>query len=356
MRKVKIVKIKFNKKKKKKRNFIKYPFLVYLILLLFIIPPLIAIYYLVRLILIKENIIIKIYSNKNYDPEIVIYKGEKIKKKKLISDYLSQVSENDSIKIKEAELLNKYFYLDEYVDDPKIKLNITTKLLEKFSEIKRKKVNKIGIVFITQNNCFGNSLITVNNAIFYCEAVGCKEVILIDHNLNRQWLFKNPVYIKEINIKVSLGSNADCNDDNIVCLQGGRWDPFYVEIARPEVRIQYLRDELLNNLPNVNTELDELYVHFRGGDAFRENNPPFEYAQPPLCFYEKIFNNNKYKKIYFLSMDRKNIVMDTLIKKYNYIIYNENSYDYDLSLLVHALILFLLLPLFLFQRLNLIII
>ena len=335
MRNVKIVKIRFKNKNKKKIGYIKYPILICLTTLICIIPPVITIYFLVRIMLIKENILRKIYVNKNYNPEIVIYKGEKIQKKKLISDYLSQISENDSVKIHETELLNQYFYLDEYVDDPQIKLNITNKLLEKFSEIKGKKVNKIETVFVTQNNNFGNTIVTVNNAIFYCEAVGCKEVILIAHNLNRQWLFKNPVYIKEINIKVSLGSNADCNADNIICFQGGRWDPFYVEKIRPEIRIQYLRDELLNNLPKVITEPDELYVHFRGGDAFRQN-PPFEYAQPPLCFYEKIFNNNKYKKIYFLSADRKNIVMDTLIKKYNYIIYNEKNYDYDLSLLIHG--------------------
>ena len=148
---VKIVQNRFKYKKKRKINFIKYPILICLTTLICIIPPVIAIYFLVTIMLIKENVIRKINTNKNYDPEIVIYKGEKIRKKKLISDYLSQISENDSVKIHETQLLNKYFYLDEYVDDPQIKLNITNKVLEKFSEIKKKKVNKIDTVFITQS-------------------------------------------------------------------------------------------------------------------------------------------------------------------------------------------------------------
>ena len=207
--------------------------------------------------------------------------------------------------------------------------------MEMFSKMKGKQTDKIDTIFIKQNNRFGNSVITVNNAIFYCEAIECNKVILNEHNLNRQWLFKDPVYIKEINITVMLGSNANCDDNNIICLQGGNWDPFYVEIAKPEVRMKYLRDEIVKNLPNVNTEPDDLYIHLRGEDAFR-TNPLNMYAQPPLCFYEKIINNNKFKKIYIVAMDRKNIVFDSLFKKYKDIIYNEHSYEYDLSLLIYA--------------------
>ena len=318
------------KKVKKKRNHKKYTKLKYLILFIFIILIIIKNIFSKQSTTEKLNLIVE-----KYNPELITYNGEKVQKKKLIEDYLSRVSENDKAKTEEIELINKYFYLDEYVNDPKIKLNIKNKLMEMFSKMKGKQTDKIDTIFIRQNNRFGNSVITVNNAIFYCEAIGCNKVILNEHNLNRQWLFKDPVYIKEINITVMLGENLNCDDNNIICLQGGKWDPFYVEIAKPEIRMQYLRDELLRNLPNVNTEPDDLYIHLRGEDAFRQN-PLNMYAQPPLCFYEKIINNNKFKKIYIVAMDRKNIIFDALIKKYKDIIYNEHSYEYDLSLLIHA--------------------
>ena len=50
------------------------------------------------------------------------------------------------------------------------------------------------------------------------------------------------------------------NDENVLCLQGGFLEPFYTEITRPQIRIQYIKEELLGNLPDVKTESNELYT------------------------------------------------------------------------------------------------
>ena len=117
--------------------------------------------------------------------------------------------------------------------------------------------------------------------------------------------------------------------------QRGFLDPFYVEIVRPQIRTQYLKEELLRNLPNVKTEPNDLYIHIRGGDIF-DAHPVVEYAQPPLCFYDKIIEDNKFNNIYIVAMDKRNIMVDTLINKYKKIIFETHDYVYDLSLLVHA--------------------
>ena len=103
-------------------------------------------------------------------------------------------------KVNEENLLKYYLYFDEYVDDPKIKLNIKNKLMEMFSKKKGKSINKIDIFFLGHTINLGNNLIKLNNIIFYCEVIGCNKVLLKDHVLNRQWLLKNPVYIKKVNI------------------------------------------------------------------------------------------------------------------------------------------------------------
>ena len=38
------------------------------------------------------------------------------------------------------------------------------------------------------------------------------------------------------------------------------------------------------------------------------------YAQPPLCFYKKIINENNYENIYLISNGHENPVVDRLLK------------------------------------------
>ena len=62
---------------------------------------------------------------------------------------------------------------------------------------------------------------------------------------------------------------------------------YYIHLYKPEIRIQYAKEEILKNLPVINIAPHDLYIHIRGGDFFRSAPAPM-YAQPPLCFYEKI--------------------------------------------------------------------
>lgn len=111
---------------------------------------------------------------------------------------------------------------------------------------------------------------------------------------------------------------------------------FFPRVIIPQVRTELIKLEILRNLPMVKIESDELFIHIRGGDIFRSIVDNV-YAQPPLCFYEKILNKYKnFKKIYIISMDRQNIVVDALLKKYKYIIHKVNNFEYDISLLCHA--------------------
>ena len=106
-------------------------------------------------------------------------------------------------------------------------------------------------------------------------------------------------------------------------------------MLKSEVRIQYAKEEILRNLPKVDVDPDDLYIHLRGGDVFRIA-PVQTYAQPPLCFYETIINNTKFKNIYIIAKDKRNSVFHPLIKKYPNIIHQSNKLEHDISLLTHA--------------------
>ena len=319
-------KIKFNKKRNKRRrehkNKNKH---IYLILICLTISITIII------------IIIIFFLNKfqKYNPEIISYKGKKISKNKLISNYLSHISNDESLIAQEKRRDYRFFYLPEYSDNSTLRNDIKNKYMQMFSKLKKKQLKKIDTFFLSYACPFGNSVILINNLIFTCEVIGCNKIILKDHHTNRKWLIKNPVYIKKLNITIMQGPNVDCNDDTIFCIYLPEWDPFKPTFVKTEIRIHYLKNELIKNLPKVNTHPDELYIHLRGGDIFG-NHPSRAYAQPPLCFYEKIINKNKFKNIYILAMDKRNIVLNALIDKYKYIIYRKNNYEYDISIIINA--------------------
>ena len=324
MKKAKLIKLRQRHKSTlKNKKLRKRPLFQYLIIFFI---TFILIIFTIKLIFKQNNI--EIFGEK-YNPETIDYKGEKVQKKKLIEEYLSRITENDNEKLRERNLSYKYLYLDEY--NPKNK-NVKSKIISNFFIfMKIQKIIKFDIFYIKDNNNFGNTLIAINNAIFYCEIIGCNKIILKDHNTYRKWLITNPIYIKKINITIMIGT-ANCKDSNVLCLEGG---PFYPNFVKPQIRVQYIKEEFLRNLPDVKTESNDLYIHLRGGDAFKEH-PVLDYPQPPLCFYEKIINNNKFNNIYIVAMDNKNIIVDALLNKYKHIIFQTHDYKYDLSLLIHS--------------------
>lgn len=273
------------------------------------------------------------YKNINI-PEKIKYKGKWVTRIKLLKYTLSRVSEKyHNYKYNENKRFKKYYYLNEYSENPKIKQKFRSTFFEIISKIKKKNITKIDIFFISRNNPFGNNLVCINNAIFYCEILGCNTIILKEKGISRRWLIKN-VYIEKLNITITQGSNVDCNEENILCSYE-TWDLLYPILIKPEIRINYIKDEILKNIPIVSTDPDDLYMHVRGGDIFT-NLTLNVYSQPPLCFYEKIIKSHNFKNIYLISQDNLNIVVDSLIKKYPKIIFNINNFETDISLLAHA--------------------
>ena len=170
--------------------------------------------------------------------------------------------------------------------------------------MKKQTITQLDIFYLSQIMNFGNNLLTLNNAIFFCEIVGCKRIILNKYPLKRRWLIIKPVYNKKLNITIMLGSNVDCKNNRILCFYEISWCVYFPKVIIPQVRTDIVKEEILKNLPKVKIDPNDLYIHIRGGDIFKYKIGR-TLGQPPLCYYEKIINNyKKLKNIYIISMDR----------------------------------------------------
>jgi hypothetical protein len=65
-------------------------------------------------------------------------------------------------------------------------------------------------------------------------------------------------------------------------------------------RLRIIREEVIANIPKFNNTPDDLVINIRSGDVF-VNRINRNYGQPPLCFYQKIIDDNKFKNIYLMS-------------------------------------------------------
>ena len=287
--------------------------------------------------IVSEQKIINLKKHEMYFYKNEInYKGHSVLKQKLIDDFLSNVTDDyKSAKRDENIRFNSFYNLAIYSNNLTIQSELKTKFLKEVSRFKKRKITQLKTFFLSRIFGFGNSLIQINNAIFYCEVVKCNTIILNKYNLKRNWLITKDIYIEKLNITIKQDSNVDCSNINTFCFYKKSYDPFYPKIILPQIKTDLIKEEILRNLPNSYIDSEALYIHIRGGDIF-ESIPSQYYAQPPLCFYEKIINNKRFKKIYIVSMDTSNVVIDILTQKYKNIIHNINTMEYDLSLLSHA--------------------
>ena len=203
-------------------------------------------------------------------------------------------------------------------------------LLKMISKCLNKNIRSVSSIFMAQNYNFGNQLKLINNAIFYCEILGCKRLIL-DKKSN--WFIKNRIIDKKYKMSIEVGEKHDYINKNLIIDYTG-FMYFYVKIIKPEFKISLLKSEILKNIPYVELNPSNLYIYIRSGDIFIR--PHKLYAQPPLCFYEKIITSFRFKNILIISKDKNNPVIDALLQRYSNIIYNKNSFKKDLSLLLYS--------------------
>lgn len=178
----------------------------------------------------------------------------------------------------------------------------------------------------------GNTLIMLNNLINICENIKCRNIIIPGGYLEK--IIKNPIFYKDYNITIFpkiyeniLKIDITLNSDNIL--------KYIYKKKLHYNRLSILRKEILKNIPKFISSENDLYINIRSGDIFVKKIAKF-YAQPPLCFYKRIINENNFQNIYIVSNGHENPVVDELIYLYPKIIYIHKSIEGDISIIINA--------------------
>jgi len=255
---------------------------------------------------------------------------------KEIEDYLLPIpSRYEKHKNRELVKVINYLQLKNYTEITNDTQKYQTQLelfnqLKSFSKNMNKNISEVKIIYLKESLKFGNSMILLNNLIAYCEVLNIRNIYL---NIDMDWPIVDDIFTDSININFVSPYQIECEDKAVLCPE---YKPFYyLTVVKPEIRINLFKDEVKRNLPSINTDRNDLYIHIRSGDIFKRR-PNTVYAQPPLCFYQKILNNFFFKNIYIVSENRKNPLIDLLSKEFPEIIFIDNYIETDAAILSNA--------------------
>lgn len=199
----------------------------------------------------------------------------------------------------------------------------------------REKIEQNNITFIETlsggHGHIGNALFMLNNLINICEKIRCKNIISPG---GLESIIKNPIFYREYNITIFPPSYRDkIKIDISVSKHFIFW--FSYNKKPHEMRLKIIRDEVLHNVPKYNANPNDLYINIRSGDVFIKTINRM-YSQPPLCFYRKIIDENRYNNIFILSNGHENPVVDKLLDLYPKIKYMHGTIEYDISIIINA--------------------
>ena len=264
---------------------------------------------LIILNIIISLIFLRISNNKNIftDKNFSVIKN-------LIPNYYN------SIKLNLKEERNNTFILIE-------KLNF----LKLLSNNLGKNITSIKSIILESKARFGNQFLLLNKAIFYCEILRCKRIIL---NKEYYWFIKNQIFDKnkmiiKIKNKIFFQNAGSIIDKSYIFY-------YYINYFKPDLKVKLLNKEVLKNIPKIIINNNDLYIYIRSGDIFKTKKPHNNYSQPPLCFYHKIIKNYKFKNINIISENKNNPNINKLLNEFPNIIYNYNSLKIDISYLIYA--------------------
>ena len=212
----------------------------------------------------------------------------------------------------------------------KIKLYLFNKLLKKA----KKNLTYVNFLYIQGQARLGNFFICINNAIIFCEFLGCKRIIIEKNNAA---FIKHKIFYKKYNFSIEPNQVFNYMDNNSLIIN--KWFFFKLNFSclGKVNRFNLLKEEILNNLPKLKIHPHDLYIYIRSGDIFSiYKNSITTYSQPPLCFYQNILNNFNFRKVNIISEDKLNPVIPILLNNYSFIKYKKNNFKYDIAYLVNS--------------------
>ena len=90
---------------------------------------------------------------------------------------------------------------------------------------------------------------------------------------------------------------------------------------------------LINNINKLHE--NDIVIHIRSGDIFSSRPHP-NYVPPPLSYYIKEIDKCKYENIHIICEDTKNPVVNELLKLYKNAVYEKNTLENDIRIILGA--------------------
>ena len=230
---------------------------------------------------------------------------------------------NNIKKEKEKVIINE--------QDNKANKELRKQMLNLLSEKTKKRIISLDNVYVGSHYRLGNSLLALNKVIYYCEILQCKNIFLNKHYYP---YIKNTIYDKKFNLTIEVLTNSK----NINIKSLFHWPyPYYTILKKiPENRFEVFKEEILKNLPKPSININDLYIHIRNGDIYRQNNWGNNMAQPPLCFYKKVIEFKNFTNIYIIAENDDYPIIKRLISEYKNVKYKQSPLIEDVSKLVYA--------------------
>ena len=315
MKRKKFLKKLSRKKKRKKSNKSRIRiFKIILIFILLILFFLLFLYPSINLIYIKQE------KNNNWiknNASFINY---------FLSNYKCQ-DLNEDLKRFENYLTLKIFLKEE---NSPLNIELKEQLRNEFEKRFKKNVSKLKNIFFKRPFNFGNHIAGLNNAIYYCEILGIKNIYF---NSEYNWFIKNDINTDKIHIALFPQKNINCSSQETLCGLVN-FDFFYPMVVKSERRSLILKEEIKKNLPKINVNKQDLYIYIRSGDSFQVNGNG--YTPAPYCFYKKLLSKFKFENIYIISMDNKSPITKQLLLDYPNIKHELQSLEKDIASLIYA--------------------
>ena len=173
-----------------------------------------------------------------------------------------------------------------------------------------KNISFVKSIFLSKNSIFENLIMTINNAIYYCETLQCKNIIL-DNKF--YWFIKKKIKFKKKKIIIINGDINNFEGNSLII------DKTYnlinlSSIFKIDIKINIIKKEILANLPKVITNKNELVIYLKSGYYFQKSNKL--YIHPPYCFYQNILNDYNISIVKIISQFKNDPVANKIINEY----------------------------------------
>jgi hypothetical protein len=114
-------------------------------------------------------------------------------------------------------------------------------------------------IFLDYYLKLGNALIALNKAIFYCEIIKCKKILVPNYN---NYYIRHNIKDDKHNLTIEVVNSVENIKEKDYITK--YYSPYYYFLGiKPENRFSVFKNEILSNLPNYTANPNDLYIHIR---------------------------------------------------------------------------------------------